>query len=140
MDFLTSFRISSSGLAAQRARMDVITSNIANAETTRTPEGGPYKKKTVVLTSEPLPGSFGASLNDAARVVKVEKISEDKEVRMVYDPTHPDADGKGYVAKPNINLMMEMADMITANRNYEACVTAFDATKNMALKAMEIGK
>ena len=140
MDFLTSFRISSSGLAAQRARMDVITSNIANAETTRTPEGGPYKKKTVVLSSEPLPGAFGASLDNAARIVKVEKIAEDKEVKMVYDPTHPDADGKGYVAKPNINLIMEMADMITASRNYEACVTAFDATKNMALKAMEIGK
>ena len=140
MDFLTSFKICSSGLAAQRVRMDVIASNLANAETTRTPEGGPYKKKTVVLTSEPLPGAFGTSLNDAARVVKVEKIEEDREVRMVYDPTHPDADGKGFVAKPNINLMMEMADMITTSRNYEACVTAFDATKNMVLKTLEIGK
>jgi len=120
--------------------MDVITSNLANAETTRTPEGGPYKKKTVVLTSEPLPGDFGAALNDVARMVKVEQIEEDREVRMVYDPTHPDADGKGFVAKPNINLMMEMADMITTSRNYEACVTAFDATKNMVLKTLEIGK
>ena len=69
MDFLTSFRICSSGLTAQRARMDVITSNLANVETTRTPEGGPYKKKTAILTSEPLPGDFGTSLNDAIRVV-----------------------------------------------------------------------
>jgi flagellar basal-body rod protein FlgC len=140
MDFLVSFKICSSGLAAQRARMDVITSNLANAETTRTPEGGPYRKKTIVFRSEPLPGAFGSALNDAAGVVKVEKIEQDKEVRMVYDPTHPDADGKGFVAKPNINLMMEMADMITTSRNYEACVTALDATKNMVLKTLEIGK
>jgi len=140
MDFMASLKICSSGLAAQRAKMDVITSNLANAETTQTPEGGPYKKKTVVLSAEPLSGNFDAALKDAVRTVKVEKIVEDKAVRMVYDPTHPDADGKGFVAKPNISSVMEMADMITTSRNYEACVTAFDATKNMALKAMEIGR
>ncbi len=140
MDFSASFKICSSGLRAQRARMDVITSNIANAETTRTAEGGPYKKKTAVLSSEPLANSFGEALNNAAMAVKVEKIEEDSGVRMIYDPKHPDANPDGYVAKPDINLMMEMAEMITASRNYEACVTAFDATKNMTLKALDIGK
>lgn len=140
MDFSASFKICSSGLRAQRARMDVITSNIANAETTRTAEGGPYKKKTAVLSSEPLAGSFGEALNNAAMAVKVEKIEEDSGVRMIYDPKHPDANPDGYVAKPDINLMMEMAEMITASRNYEACVTAFDATKNMTLKTFDIGK
>jgi flagellar basal-body rod protein FlgC len=140
MDYLTSFRICSSGLTAQRAKMDVITSNIANIETTKTPEGGPYKKKTVVLSSGPISGNFNVALKDAVRTVKVEKIEEDKSVKMVYDPAHPDADGKGYVAKPNISMVMEMADMITTSRNYEACVTAFDATKSMVLKSMEIGR
>ena len=140
MDYMASFKICSSGLAAQRTKMDVITSNLANAETTQTPEGGPYKKKTVVLSSEPLSDNFDVTFKDALRIVKVEKIEEDKAVRMSYDPTHPDADGKGFVAKPNISLVMEMADMITTSRNYEACVTAFDATKNMAMKAMEIGR
>jgi flagellar basal-body rod protein FlgC len=140
MDFSTSFKVCSSGLAAQRAKMDVITSNIANAETTRTPAGGPYKKRTVILSSESLPESFGESLNSAVMAVKVEKIEEDSGVRMVYDPKHPDANPEGYVAKPNINLMLEMAEMINASRNYEACVTAFDATKNMTLKTFDLGK
>lgn len=140
MDFLTSFRICSSGLAAQRAKMDVITSNLANVETTKTPEGGPYRKKTVVLASEPLSGNFNTLLKDAVRTVKVEKIEEDKSVKMVHDPSHPEADAKGYVAKPNISMVTEMADMITTSRNYEACVTAFDATKSMVLKAIEIGR
>jgi flagellar basal-body rod protein FlgC len=140
MDFMASLKICSSGLAAQRVKMDVITSNLANVETTKTSEGGPYKKKTVVLSSEPLADNFNAALRDAVRTVKVEKIEEDGAVRTIYDPTHPDADGKGFVAKPNISLVMEMADMITTSRNYEACVTAFDATKSMVLKSMEIGK
>ncbi|MCK9362243.1 MAG: flagellar basal body rod protein FlgC [Syntrophales bacterium] len=140
MDFSASFKICSDGLQAQRTRMDVITSNIANAETTRTAEGGPYKRKTAVLSSEPLANSFGETLNNAVMSVKVEKIVEDNGVKMVYDPKHPDANPEGYVAKPNINLMLEMAEMITASRNYEACVTALDATKNMTLKTLDIGK
>lgn len=140
MDFLTSFRICSSGLLAQRKKMDAITSNIANAETTKMPEGGPYKKRTAILAAEPLPGSFGETLKDAVMSVKVDRIEEDASVKMVYDPKHPDANPDGYVAKPDINLMMEMAEMINASRNYEACATAFDATKNMTLKTLEIGK
>jgi flagellar basal-body rod protein FlgC len=140
MDIFTSFRILSSGMKAQRTKMDVITSNLANVETTRTPEGGPYKRKTVVLATEPVKDAFGATLNAAVRAVRIDGIAEDGAVKMMYDPAHPDADAKGYVAKPNVNPIMEMADMITTSRNYEACVTAFDATKNMALKTLEMGK
>ena len=140
MDFLTSFKICSSGLAAQRAIMEVTASNLANVETTRTPEGGPYRRKTVVLSSEPVPDGFNAALKDAVKMVKIAAIVEEKGVKMAHDPSHPDADAKGFVAKPDINPVMEMADMIAAGRSYEACVTAFDATKNMALKTLEMGR
>jgi flagellar basal-body rod protein FlgC len=140
MDIFTSFKICSSGLTAQRAKMDIITSNLANAETTRTPEGGPYKRKTVVLAAEAVKDAFGTALSAAVKAVKVDSIAEDGTVKMMYEPAHPDADDKGYVAKPNVNPIMEMADMITTSRNYEACVTAFDATKNMALKTLEMGR
>jgi flagellar basal-body rod protein FlgC len=140
MDVSASFKICSDGLLAQRKKMDVITSNIANAETTRAPEGGPYKKKTAILSAEPLKNSFGEEFGNALMSVKVERIEEESGVKMVFDPKHPDANPDGYVAKPDINLMMEMADMINTSRNYEACVTAFDATKNMTLKALEIGR
>ncbi|RLB94794.1 MAG: flagellar basal body rod protein FlgC [Deltaproteobacteria bacterium] len=137
MDFLPAFKICGSGLAAQKAKMDVIISNLANINTTRTPEGGPYKKRSVVFSSEPLKENF----NDILQMVKVEEIVQDKgSVKKVFDPGHPDADAEGNVAMPDINTIAEMADMITANRAYEACVTAFDATKNMALKALELGK
>lgn len=137
MDFMSAFQVCASGLAAQRAKMDVIISNLANVNTTRTPEGGPYRRKVIVFSSEPVKGSF----DDIMRMVKVAHVVEDKEsVKMVFDPAHPDANSEGIVAMPDINTVTEMADMITANRAYEACVTAFDATKNMALKALELGK
>jgi flagellar basal-body rod protein FlgC len=137
MEFMSSFRVCASGLAAQRAKMDVIVSNLANINTTRTPGGGPYKRKVIVFSSEPVEGSF----DDILRMVKVEGITEEKEsIRKVFDPAHPDADSEGIVAMPDINTVAEMADMITANRAYEACVTVFDTTKNMALKALELGK
>ncbi|ABC76849.1 flagellar basal body rod protein FlgC [Syntrophus aciditrophicus] len=143
MDFLTSFRICSSGFAAQRAKMDVIASNLANVSTTSTPEGGPYKRKVAIFSSENVKQKFrfGDRLRDAIREVALKEVVEDGEtVRKVYDPSHPDADQQGNVAMPNVNVMMEMTDMITASRAYEACVTAFDATKNMALKTLDIGK
>lgn len=137
MDFLTTFKISGSGLAAQRAKMDVIVSNLANINTTRTEEGGPYKRKVVVFSSEPVKGSF----NDILQTVKVEEVVQvEGSIKKVFDPAHPDADAAGNVSMPDINTIAEMADMITANRAYEACVTAFDATKNMALKTLELGK
>lgn len=137
MDFMAAFRICGSGLAAQKAKMDVIISNLANINTTRTPEGGPYRRKVIVFSSEPVSGSF----DEALQMVKTEGIVEDREsVKTIVDPTHPDADERGIVTMPDINTFTEMADMITANRAYEACVTAFDATKNMALKALELGR
>ena len=137
MDFMAAFRICGSGLAAQKAKMDVIISNLANINTTRTPEGGPYRRKVIVFASEPVLDSF----DDTLQMVKTAGIAEDHEsIKTIVDPTHPDADERGIVTMPDINTFTEMADMITANRAYEACVTAFDATKNMALKALELGR
>lgn len=141
MEFFTSFKICGTGLSAQRAKMDVITSNLANVNTTSTPEGGPYKRKIISFTAEPLKVGFDKALEDAVSVVKVRQVTEDKEgFKRVFDPAHPDADKDGFVTLPNVNVMLEMADMITASRTYEACATAFDAVKNMALTAMNIGK
>ncbi len=141
MDFLTSFKICGSGLEAQRAKMDVVVSNLANVNTTKTPEGGPYRRKVIVLTSEALGDGFESKLRDALKKVQVEAIVEDPDgLRQVYEPNHPHANEQGFVAYPNVNVVSEMADMITANRAYEASVTAFDATKNMALKTLDIGK
>lgn len=143
MDLFNSMRISSSALQAQRTRLDTISSNLANMETTRTPEGGPYKKKDVVF--RPVGTSFEErlerSLRGAAQGVRVERIVADESPpKMVYDPAHPDADDGGYVAMPNINLMDEMVDMMSASRAYEANVTVVKASKRMALKALDIGR
>jgi flagellar basal-body rod protein FlgC len=141
MDFFTSFKISGSGLAAQRAKMDVITSNLANANTTKTPEGGPYKRKIITFSAEPIKDKFNTKLKDALNAVKVREVVESKEaMRTIYDPAHPDADKNGFVVMPNVNAVLEMTEMITAARSYEACVTAFDAAKNMAVKTLDIGK
>jgi flagellar basal-body rod protein FlgC len=141
MDFFTSFKISGSGLAAQRAKMDVITSNLANVNTTKTPEGGPYKRKLVTFSAEPIKDKFNSKLKDALNTVKVREVVDSKEpMRTIYDPAHPDADKNGFVVMPNVNAVLEMTEMITAARSYEACVTAFDAAKNMAVKTLDIGK
>jgi flagellar basal-body rod protein FlgC len=141
MDLSTSFKICGSGLAAQRAKLDVVTSNLANVSTTRTPEGGPYRKKTIAFAAENVAGNFNSAMNGAVQSVKVDEVREDpNSIKMVYDPAHPDADAKGFVALPDINLMAEMADMIAASRAYEACVTAFDSTKNMIQKTLEMGR
>ena len=141
MDFTTNFQICGSGLSAQRAKMDVITSNLANAGTTKTAEGGPYRRKTVVLKAEDVDEPFDKTLRGALAEVKVDQVTEDTSpMKSVYDPAHPDADEKGFVLLPNVNAITEMADMINVGRNYEAVVTAFDATKSMALKTLEIGK
>ncbi len=141
MDFLAAFRICGSGLAAQRAKMDVIVSNLANVNTTRTSEGGPYKRKVAVFSAKPLETNFDDDLTEALRMVRVDGVVEDnKNIKMVFDPNHPDADENGFVSLPDINTIVEMSDMIMVNRAYEACVTAFDSTKNMAVKALELGK
>jgi len=146
MDFFSSMNISASALTAERTRMNLISSNLANANTTRTPEGGPYKRKDAVFSAAAAQaGSFGGALNGAiakdAKQVEVTQIIEDQSApRMQFDPSHPDADARGYVAMPNVNVMEEMADMINATRTYEANVTAVQAAKSMAMKTLEIGK
>ncbi len=141
MEFFTAFKICGTGLSVQRAKMDVITSNLANVNTTSTPEGGPYKRKIITFTSDPLKNGFDKTLEGAVRAVKVKGITEEKEgFKRVYDPAHPDADKDGYVSFSNVNAMLEMADMIMAGRTYEACATAFDAAKSMAVTAISIGK
>lgn len=145
MDFFSSMEVSSSALTAERTRMNLISSNLANANATRTPEGGPYKRKDAVFSSQQSEG-FGTVLEKAAnrkgpQKVAVTEIREDSNPpRMQYDPTHPEADAKGYVAMPNVNVVEEMADMIAATRTYEANVTAIQAAKSMALKTLEIGR
>lgn len=145
MDFFNSINVSSSALAAERTRMNLISSNLANANASRTPEGGPYKRKDAVFTATPLENSFNRALDGATaqqiRRVEVSEIIEDQNPpRLQYDPGHPDADPQGYVAMPNVNVVEEMADMIGATRAYEANVTAVQAAKSMALKTLEIGR
>lgn len=139
MAIFTGMNISASGMTAQRLRTDVISQNIANANTTRTAEGGAYVRKNVVLTEKvSFDDSFGAVLNrtvgGVSNGVKVTAITKDTDTDMniVYDPSHPDADENGYVTYPNVNVVTEMVDLIDATRSYEANATAFEASKNLA--------
>ncbi|OQY25605.1 MAG: flagellar basal body rod protein FlgC [Desulfobacteraceae bacterium 4572_35.2] len=143
MGIFTSLNISASALQAQRTRLDTISSNMANAETTRTPEGGPYQRKMVVFQSQQM--SFADHLssrsNKAINGVRVSQIAIDqREPKLVYDPQHPDADDRGYVAMPDIDILKETTDMMMATRAYEANITTIKSAKRMALKALEIGK
>ena len=145
MDLLKSMRISASGLRANLKRTEAINSNIANAQTTRTAEGGPYRRKEVVFGSEPARENFSDVLEgeidaQAQTVHATEVISTNNPPILKYDPTHPDANEKGYVAMPNINVMKEMADLIQAQRAYEANITTLNTSKSMAMKALEIGR
>ena len=160
-NFLNSFDISGYGLSAQRVRVNVISSNIANAQTTRTEEGGPYRRKEVVFKAidfnsefnkaldgktdtakyeDPLnEGDFGKSVNPAIMSVIVDKISrDDTKPKMKFEPNHPDADANGYVAYPNINPVIEMADLVEATRAYQANVAAFQSSKEMANSAITL--
>ncbi|MNL24055.1 Flagellar basal-body rod protein FlgC [compost metagenome] len=145
-DFLTGMRVSSSGMAAQRMRMNTIASNIANINTTQSPEGGPYRRKDVVFEAMPDAKNFGEIItsNDPAgsfqRVQVTDILSDRKAPLLKYEPDHPDANPEGFVAYPNINLMEEMTNMIQASRSYEANVTALQSSKDMALSALEIGR
>ena len=145
MDILTGMRVSARGMAAQRTRMNTISSNIANINTTRSPEGGPYRRKDVILESMPEAKSFGEILTSAPQKdvqrVQVTDVTVDRKAPLMkYEPDHVDADENGYVAYPNINLMEEMANMIQATRSYEANVAAMNATKDMAMTSLEIGR
>jgi len=145
MDFFDAIHASSSGLSAQRLRMNLISGNLANVNTTRTREGGPYRRKEAIFAARPLEESFKNILSDRQMkqlsIVEVDRVIDDSNPPvMKYDPQHPDADEKGYVAMPNINVMEEMVNMISATRGYEANVTALKAAKDMASRALEIGK
>lgn len=145
MDYLTGLRVSSSGMTAQRKRLDTISSNIANINTTRTPEGGPYRRKDVLFESMPEVRNFGEIVTDVGqrnteRVQVTDVVVDTRAPLLKYDPTHVDANADGYVAMPNINLMEEMTNMIQANRSYEANVSALKASTDMALSALEIGR
>lgn len=151
MSLFNGFNISASGLTANRMRMDVVSSNIANAETTRAQlvngEWAPYRRKSVELTQSgvsPFEKQFQSVMNkDSAKVsgVIVSSIKEDQTpFTLSYDPSHPDADDKGYVRLPNVDVIKEMVDLMSATRSYEANVTALNASKSMFMKALEIGK
>lgn len=140
MSIFKGMDVLSSGLAAQRLRMNITSQNLANAHTTRTQEGGPYQRQDPVFEAVPADGaeSFAGNLQK----VKVSEVAKDERpFPMVHDPSHPDADPEtGMVKMPNVNVVEEMINMITASRSYEANVTAYEALKQMANKAMEIGR
>jgi flagellar basal-body rod protein FlgC len=147
MGFFSSLDIGASALTAQRLRMDLISQNIANASTTRTENGGPYRRKVAVFEERTVDGSFSDYLTQSSKEklvgkgVRVAKIVEDPTpFKKVYDPGNPDADKDGYVEMPNVDTITEMVNMISATRAYEANITAMNTTKSMALKTLEIGK
>ncbi|MCL2707497.1 MAG: flagellar basal body rod protein FlgC [Defluviitaleaceae bacterium] len=140
--------ISASGLTAQRLRMDIISQNIANAQTTRTPEGGPYKRRTVIFQEingkDPFASLFSKKtelMENEGRGVRVSQVAIDESPGiLMYDPFHPDADGEGYVRMPNVNIIEEMVNMISASRSYEANITAINSSKAMLAKTLELGR
>lgn len=148
MNFGSSFGISASALTAQRLRMDVISSNIANAETTRASvvdgKAVPYKRKLVVMEaseSDKFSNILNSKMNSSTQGVKVQSIIEDSSpLKPVYNPSHPDADTEGYVYMPNVDITKEMVDMLSASRSYEANITMLNASKAMVSKALEIGR
>lgn len=143
MSFLQSLNISGSGLTAQRFRMDVISENIANQDTTRTENGGPYRRKMVVLSTHTnFKNIMIDNLNEyeAGRVEVTEILEDQSEFKLVYNPEHPDADENGYVSMPNVDTLKETVDMMEAYRAYQANVTALNTVKQMAVKALEIGR
>jgi len=146
MGFFNSLDIGASALTAQRLRMDIIAQNIANASTTRTSDGTPYRRKVTVFEERTLNAPFSDYLTESSKDmfigkgVRVARIVEDNSpFKRVYDPGHPDADEAGYVNMPNVDIITEMVNMISATRAYEANVTAINSSKSMALKALEIG-
>lgn len=144
MNFFTAMEITASGLNAERTRMNTLASNLANARTTRTEDGGPYRRLDPVFRTVPVGTRFEDLVSDpaanAASMVEVAEIREDQsDPQRLYDPNHPDADAEGYVSMPNVNVVEEMVNMITASRAYEAGVTVMQTVKGMARSALNIG-
>jgi flagellar basal-body rod protein FlgC len=147
MNLFSSFDINASGLTAQRYRMDIISENVANAETTRTSDGTAYVRKVVTFEEKDSQTSFSKVLNEqldnyTGSGVKVSGVYDDTQTPMsqVYDPSHPDADENGYVTYPNVNIVTEMTNLIDASRSYEANATAFTASKAMAVKGLDMAQ
>ena len=146
MSIFSSFGVNASGMTAERYRMDIISQNVANANTTRTEDGTPYRRKVVTFEEKSTDiNSFGTIFRrargmDTGDGVKATGVYEDQsDFTMTYDPSHPDADENGYVYYPNVNIVTEMTNMIDAERSYQANATAFDASKSIAMKGLEIG-
>jgi len=149
MGYLTAFKIGSSALQAQRLRLDIISNNIANAETTRTASGGPYQRQDVIFSANEnqspfsdllmVPSNASDTATDLSGVNVAQITTDTSPGTKVYDPTHPDADKNGYVTYPNVNMVVEMTNMLSASRSYEAGLSIIDSAKNMAIKAIEIG-
>ncbi|NTU60182.1 MAG: flagellar basal body rod protein FlgC [Deltaproteobacteria bacterium] len=138
MNFFGLMDISASGLSAQRLRMETVASNLANASSTRTAEGGPYRRRDVVFQAVQ-PASFQSALDASLREVGVARVVEDQSPPLRrYEPGHPDADAQGFVAYPNVDPVVEMVNMLGAARSYEANITVMEATKNLMLRALEI--
>lgn len=147
MSYFGALDAGASALTAQRLRMDTISQNIANANTTRTEDGTPYRRRIVIFEESSQGRPFSEYLTSSSRSkylangVKVSRIVEDSTpFRRIYDPGHPDADADGYVEMPNVDVVTEMVNMISATRAYEANVTSINTSKNLAMKALEIGR
>ena len=142
-DFNTTMAIAGSGMSAERLRLNLVASNLANANTTRTAEGGPYKRKDAIFRAAPLEESFpkmlGQTLGSNVATVQVEGVVQDQSPpRTVYDPDHPDADAQGYVQLPNVDVVEEMVNLITATRSYAANATVLESAKQMASRAIDL--
>lgn len=147
MGYFNSLDVGASALTAQRLRMDLISQNIANANTTRTENGTPYRRKTVIFEEKAPSAPFSDYLSESSKEkfvgkgVRVARIVEDsKPFKKIYEPGHPDADEEGYVEMPNVDVITEMVNMISATRAYEANVTSINTSKSLAMKALEIGR
>jgi len=147
MSFLSAFNTSVSGMTAQRQRVNTISENIANAETTRTPQGGPYRRREVILASVANDRTFeeellsqNRSVSTSTEVKVVGIVQDERPPILRFEPGHPDANEEGYVEMPNVNIMEEMVNLMSANRSYEANTAAFNATKNMVQSALDLGR
>lgn len=137
MNLISAIDVTSGALAAQRMRLDIVAQNIANAQTTRTPQGGPYQRQILNFETELVKRAGGQNL----QTVRIAGVASDKsEGERIQNPQHPDADAEGYVQMPNVNLAFEMVDLITASRTYEANLTVVKNARTMAMKTLEIGK
>ncbi len=139
MNIFNTMALSASGLTAQRQRLNVIAENLANAQVTRTPQGGPYLRKNVILETQPME-NFGSLMDSPTKVAVTDIIESREGLAQEYDPSHPDANAEGIVTRPNVNPVTEMVSLVLASRAFDANVAAFKTAKNMALKALDIGR